>query len=71
MEIDLQLAQQVKNQYEYFLYPSGYANKGLSIFKQFTYIPEGAFEKLLNTLGWTIFYINIIISFIALLFVIF
>lgn len=69
MGIDLSLAKQLKMQYEYFLYPTGYLNKDSKTFKNFIYTPSGFIEESLNSFAWFIFYLNIVLSFLAILFV--
>jgi 4-amino-4-deoxy-L-arabinose transferase-like glycosyltransferase len=71
MEVDLNVAKQIKMQYNYFLYPTGYLNKEDTIFKNFIYTPEGFFEESINKIAWLIFYINIILSFLIIIFVLF
>ena len=65
MNIDLSLAQQVKMQYNYFLYPSGYENKNQASFQSLSYTPEGLFEATINKLAWIVFYLEIILCFIT------
>ena len=68
MSIDLNLAKQVKMQYSYFLYPTGYLNKNDKIFQNFIYTPSGFIEEMLNNFTWFIFYLNIILSLLIILF---
>ncbi len=69
MSIDLNLAREVKRQYNYFLYPTGYENKADPIFTKFVYVPEGAFEILIDKLAWFVFYLEIFLSFLAIFWV--
>lgn len=69
--IDLSIAQQVKLQYEYFLYPTEYLNKNSETFKNFIYTPRGMFENTLNDIAWLVFYLNILISFAVILLLIY
>lgn len=70
MDIDLNLAKQMKMQYSYFLYPTGYENKELPVFKNFIYVPEGSFEILINKFAWFMFYLEILVSFLVIPFLI-
>ena len=45
------------------MYPLGYENKELPVFKNFVYHPEGFFEISLDNLAWFIFYFEIFLSF--------
>jgi hypothetical protein len=66
LEIDPVLAKQFKDQFSSFMYPIGYENKELSVFKDnFVYYPEGFFETLINKIAWFIFYLEIFLSFLA------
>lgn len=71
MDVDLNLARQVKMQYEYFLYPTGYLNKNSQTFKNFIYTPSGFFEESANSFAWFIFYLNIFLSFMAIIFILY
>jgi hypothetical protein len=71
MNIDLNLAKQFKAQYSYFLYPLRYANPNDATFKNFIYIPQGLFESSINSLAWLIFYIDLLLSFIAMIFIVY
>jgi len=71
MQIDLNLAHQIKMQYEYFLLPTEYLNKESQTYKMFTYTPEGFLESGLNDLAWAVFYINIVLSFLVILFLLY
>jgi len=71
LNADVNLLKQIKNQYNYFLYPTGYINKQDATFKNFIYQPEGFFETSINRFAWMIFYLNIIFSFLVIIFVIF
>jgi len=66
MNIDLNLVKQIKSQYHYFLYPINYENKNSELFSNFTYTPTGFMEVLLNKVAWFVFYIEILLSFITI-----
>jgi 4-amino-4-deoxy-L-arabinose transferase-like glycosyltransferase len=66
MNIDLNLAKQIKAGHNSFMYPIGYENTDLPVFKNFVYTPSGGFEILLNKLAWFIFYLLIFLSFLAI-----
>lgn len=71
LPVDINLAKQVKMQYEYFLYPTGYLNKESATYKSFIYQPTGLIESSLNKLAWIAFYINILLSLAAILFLLY
>lgn len=68
LAVDINLLKAVKKRYEYFLYPSGYQNLESETFKNFIYTPRGAFEISINALAWLIFYLNILISFLTIIY---
>lgn len=71
MDVDVNLLKQIKAQYSYFLYPLNYANKQESTFRNFVYSPSGFFENLINECARIIFYIDIILAFASILFILY
>lgn len=68
LDVDLRIAKQIKMQYNYFMYPLGYENKELEIFKNFVYDAKGI-DRFLNGIGWIFFYLDIILMFAAVVFI--
>lgn len=67
LDADINILKQIKDQHNYFLYPTGYVNRQDALFQNFIYTPEGFFEKTINKLAWMVFYINIILSFLIII----
>ncbi|MFA6023152.1 MAG: glycosyltransferase family 39 protein [Candidatus Pacearchaeota archaeon] len=71
MEVDLSIAEQIKEQYSYFMYPLEYKNKRDTTFRNFIYNPDSLFERALNKFAWLIFYLEIVLSFVTIGFILF
>ncbi len=71
LPIDLSIAKQVKLQYEYFLYPTEFLNKESKNFKNFIYAPIGLKDIAINKITWLVFYLNIILSFASIIYLIY
>jgi hypothetical protein len=69
LAIDMNLAKEFKKQYNSFFYPLRYENKAQPIFQNFIYKPKGFFESTLNNFAWFIFYLEIILSLLAIIFI--
>lgn len=70
MNLSPALIKILDKQYSYFFYPLEYENKDDAVFKNFVYSPEGFFEESLNSEAWSVFYLEIFLSFAAIVFVI-